>query len=88
MEAEKKRILLKAISNVQQKLAVADARLLAHRGAAAHDLDLAEALEDMAKDARKLANAFQQSLGAASLLALAEAKLPRPKRLSESRTRS
>lgn len=93
MESAKKRILVKAISNVQHLLAVADARLLCHRGAALHDLEFADALDAVAREAKKLADAFRASLAASSVLAHVEerqraeaARLPRPKLLSRSRS--
>lgn len=90
MEATKKRILIKAISHVQHKLAVADARLLAHRGIAVHDVEFAEALEAVAVEARKLADAFAKSIGAEAVLAEIDRKtktaaLPRPKLLARPR---
>lgn len=92
MNAAKKRILVKAISNVQHLLAVADAKLLCHRGAGSHDLDFADALDAVAAAAKKLADAFRASLAASNVLAHIEEKrraeieqLPRPKLLSQSR---
>ena len=92
MDATKKRILVKAISNVQHLLAVADAKLLSHRGAGLHDLEFADALDAVAVAAKKLADSFRVSLAASNVLAHIEEKrraeagrLPRPKLLSQSR---
>lgn len=84
MNAESKRILVKAIAKVQHNLAVADARLLAHRGARADDDSLAQALDEAARSMAVLAEGYRASLGALAVLEMAK---PRPKTFSQSRPR-